>query len=238
MPLLPAARNLTGTQGATFLFVMRRVYNKQTITLSGAGTGDWYISLYRTQTTALPRSASVAAVQAALQALPRVGTTGVSVSGTAGVSYTLTWAGPLLSVEVERVQITTPANVLASVDNVPFDWTDWEGVFRVRLLDVDKDPTGTKVLEIDESTDPDVLGQVIFGYEYPSTPGGADGTPDVTNGRVAIKIPASKTLTLFDDLAVGQYGAAYVLLVTQTDTGGQTQALLDGAFAIKEEPET
>jgi hypothetical protein len=234
MANLPQPFTLTAIQGATFLYVVRYVHNRQLITLAGAGAGTWAISLSRSTTPALPRMATADEVKTALQALPRVGSAGVTVSSTTpGSDYTLAWAGELARQDVELVQIAVTAGIVAGVDDVPFDWTGWTADFIIRLNAADGTPTGTKVLELTSTLSSD--GQVIFGYVFPAAPGGADGTPVLTNGNVAVKILPATTASLGTALAAGQYGASYVLMATKS--GGQTQMILDGPFAYRKEPQ-
>ncbi len=238
MATLPKTVNLLAVQGATFLYDILRVRNRQVITLAGAGTDDWFISLYKTRTVALDRTASEAEVQAALRSLSRVGTSGVTVdSTTPGTDYTLTFGGDLAGVEVPKVELILPADVTGEVSYVPVDWTDWTAVFRIRLNDSTTGlPTGTKALEVDESDDPDTTGGVILGYVAPADPGGVAGTPDLENGHIAISLPASVVATLYTSIAAADKGAAFVLEV-QYD-GGTKQTLLDGTFRVKVEPQT
>jgi hypothetical protein len=73
----------------------------QTVTITGAPTGGTFVLDVGGQPTGdLAYNASTSAVQTALQALSTVGAGNVTVSGTAGSSYVLTFAGSLAAANV------------------------------------------------------------------------------------------------------------------------------------------
>lgn len=68
----------------------------QTVTINGTPTGGTFTLTYRGQTTTgINHNAASGAVQSALQALTTIGSSNVTVSGTAGGPYTVTFAGAL-----------------------------------------------------------------------------------------------------------------------------------------------
>jgi hypothetical protein len=76
----------------------------QTITITGAPAGGTFSITYSGQTTpALAYNAAPSAVQTALQALSNIGAGNVLVTGTAGSSYVLTFAGALANTNVPAV---------------------------------------------------------------------------------------------------------------------------------------
>jgi hypothetical protein len=77
----------------------------QTLTVYGSPTGGTFRLTYAGQTTpALPFNASTAAVQAALEALSTIGAGNVTVAGTAGTSYVVTFAGTLANIQVDLIE--------------------------------------------------------------------------------------------------------------------------------------
>lgn len=94
----------------------------QTISVTGSPTGGTFTLTYGGQTTAaIPYNASLAAVQAALQALPNIGSGfeglsplsgyqtypgGVVVTGTPGTSYVVTFQGALANLNVPAITAT------------------------------------------------------------------------------------------------------------------------------------
>lgn len=73
----------------------------QTVTITGAPTGGTFTLTYAGQTTsAIAYNASAATVQSALWALSTIGAGQVSVSGSAGGPYTVTFQGTLASTDV------------------------------------------------------------------------------------------------------------------------------------------
>lgn len=76
----------------------------QTVTLTGSPGGGTFTLAYKGQvTTALAYNATAATVQAALRLLSRIGPTGVTVTGSAGGPYTLTFGGKLANLDVESL---------------------------------------------------------------------------------------------------------------------------------------
>lgn len=76
----------------------------QTATISGGPTGGTFTLTYRGDTTtALPYNASAAAVASALAALPSIGSGNVSVSGSAGGPYVITFQGLLAATNVPMI---------------------------------------------------------------------------------------------------------------------------------------
>jgi len=70
--------------------------NSQTVTITGSPTGGTFTLTYKGQTTAgIAFNAAASAVQSALIALSTIGTGNVTVSGSAGGPYTVTFAGTL-----------------------------------------------------------------------------------------------------------------------------------------------
>jgi hypothetical protein len=76
----------------------------QTVTITGAPTGGTFVLDFGGQpTTDLAFNASTAAVQSALQALSTVGAGNATVTGTAGSSYVVTFAGALAANNVAQM---------------------------------------------------------------------------------------------------------------------------------------
>lgn len=79
----------------------------QTVTISGSPTGGTFVLVFGDDaTTDLAFNATAAAVQAALRALPGIGSTGVTVTGSAGGPYTVTFAGTLADENVAQLHAT------------------------------------------------------------------------------------------------------------------------------------
>jgi hypothetical protein len=76
----------------------------QTITITGAPTGGTFSLTFGGQTTpALAYNAAPSAVQTALQALSSIGAGNATVTGTAGSSYVVTFAGTLANLNVSQI---------------------------------------------------------------------------------------------------------------------------------------
>lgn len=88
---------------------------QQTLTITGTPTGGTWTATYAGQTTsAIAYNASAAAVQAALEALSTVGEGNVTVTGSAGGPYTVTFAGDLANTNV--AQMTTADSLSGGTD--------------------------------------------------------------------------------------------------------------------------
>ena len=79
----------------------------QTITLGGPSAGTWLINFDGHTTAAIAFDATSAAVQSALTALPNVGVGGVTVTGSAGGPYTVTFGGLWLGFNAPAITLTT-----------------------------------------------------------------------------------------------------------------------------------
>lgn len=78
----------------------------QSVAVSGTPTGGTFrLRFGADTTTALAYNATTAAMQTALRALPSIGPTGVTVSGTPP-TYVLTFGGSLGKLDVQQVQAT------------------------------------------------------------------------------------------------------------------------------------
>jgi hypothetical protein len=76
----------------------------QTIAISGSPTGGTFSLTYGGQTTApLAYNAATSAVQTALQGLSSIGASNVTVTGTAGVSYVVTFVAALAATNVPNI---------------------------------------------------------------------------------------------------------------------------------------
>jgi len=79
----------------------------QTVTITGTPTGGDFVLVYGGDaTTDLAYNATAAAVQAALQALPSIGAGNVTVAGSAGGPYTVTFGGTLANEDVAQMHAT------------------------------------------------------------------------------------------------------------------------------------
>lgn len=75
-------------------------------TITGSATGGTFTASFGGYTTpAQPYNVSPATLQAALEALPSIGTGNVTVAGTAGTSYDITFGGVLAAQGVETIVI-------------------------------------------------------------------------------------------------------------------------------------
>lgn len=80
----------------------------QTVTISGAPTGGDFVLVFGGDaTTDLAFNATAAAVQSALEALPGIGAGNVTVAGSAGGPYTVTFAGTLATEDVAQMHATS-----------------------------------------------------------------------------------------------------------------------------------
>lgn len=76
----------------------------QTVTITGAPTGGTFVLDFLGQpTTDLAYNASTSAVQTALQALSTIGSGNVTVAGTAGSSYVITFTGAMAAANVAQI---------------------------------------------------------------------------------------------------------------------------------------
>lgn len=81
-----------------------RTSEVQTVTINGGPTGGTFTLTYAGQTTAgIAYNAAASAVQSALAALSNVGTGNVTVSGSAGGPYTVTFGGALADQNVPQM---------------------------------------------------------------------------------------------------------------------------------------
>jgi hypothetical protein len=79
----------------------------QTITISGVPTGGTFVLDFNGQPTApLAYNAATSAVQTALQGLSTIGAGNATVTGTAGTSYVVTFAGALANQNVPQIVAT------------------------------------------------------------------------------------------------------------------------------------
>lgn len=107
------------------------VSEQQLLTLTGSPGGGTFKLSYRGQeTSALTYDESAADIQTALRALANIGSTGVTVAGSNGGPWTVTFAGPLANTDVFMLQLstnsltggTTPSMTIAqSVQGVTYD---------------------------------------------------------------------------------------------------------------------
>lgn len=87
---------------ADFYYQLDGTSEIQTVTISGTPTGGTFTLSFRGQTTsALAYNAAAATVQTALRALSTIGSAGVTVSGSAGGPYTVTFADDLAETAIE-----------------------------------------------------------------------------------------------------------------------------------------
>ena len=95
--------NITGSAGATFsgagnlalsgANAYTNTSNTQTVTLAGATSGNFTLSLSGVLTALLPFSTTAAQLQAALQGLPNIGPGNVTVTGANPGPFTITFTG-------------------------------------------------------------------------------------------------------------------------------------------------
>ncbi|WP_052280796.1 head decoration protein [Nocardia vulneris] len=86
------------------LFTELNVDEVQTVTITGSPTGGTFTLTYSGQTTAgIAFNAAASAVQSALVALSNIGTGDVTVTGSAGGPYTVTFAGALADQNVAQM---------------------------------------------------------------------------------------------------------------------------------------
>lgn len=87
---------------------------KVTLTQGGSGLTSFTLTFGGQTTASIPQAATAAQVQAALEALSTIGTGNVSVSGSAGGPYTVTFIGTLGGTDVGNVT-TTPTGGTGTV---------------------------------------------------------------------------------------------------------------------------
>lgn len=80
--------------------------NKVTTLAIAGATGTYVLTFDGLSTGAIAVGASTATVQAALQGLANIGANNVTVTGTPGTSYTITWTGALAGVDVSLLTIS------------------------------------------------------------------------------------------------------------------------------------
>lgn len=79
---------------------------QQVVTITGSPNGGTFKLAYRGQVTGtIAYNAAASAVQTALRALSTVGSTGVTVTGSNGGPYTVTFGGPLANQDVYLIQL-------------------------------------------------------------------------------------------------------------------------------------
>lgn len=90
---------------ANTLSAVGGVSEQQVVTLTGSpGGGTFKLSYRGQQTSTIAFDAAASAVQTALRALSNVGATGLSVAGSNGGPWTVTFAGPLANTNVFMLQ--------------------------------------------------------------------------------------------------------------------------------------
>lgn len=120
----------------------------QTVTIGGGASGGTFLLIWSGQTTGtIAWNATAAVVQAALEALSNIGTGNVSVSGSAGGPWSVTFLGTLgvtdvaamtynlsgLTGGVPTITIATPTPGVAPSStftlqaNIPMVWSEQEG---------------------------------------------------------------------------------------------------------------
>lgn len=231
MTQLPANADLTIVQGSTFLAIYHDHTQDQIITLTGSGTDPFTMTLYSSTTTAMPRLATATEMQNALAALPKVTSSGVSVSGADGGPWTIKWGGDLFGVSVPKIQVNPGAGTLPSVEWTSVDWTGWAADFKIKTIDTAIPPNYvTTVVALTDTLSSD--GQIILGYVPADTIGGTPGTPDPTNGNVAILIEATTTAAM---TGWGMTGAAAARHGLQLINGTFNMTILDGNTFLRSE---
>lgn len=100
------AYNATAATVQTALLALSTIANNavQTITLNSPTGGTWQIGFQGQRTVQMPYNETSANVQTALRNLVNIGTTGVTVTGSNGGPYTLTFAGPLANTPLQAVE--------------------------------------------------------------------------------------------------------------------------------------
>lgn len=131
--------------------VLNTTQEVQTVTVTGALSGTWTLTIAGQTTSALAYNISTAALQAALEALSGIGAGNVVVSGSVG-SYTLTYSNTLGNVATPTANVTNLAgnvtfvtgNVITitvtpsesvTVDLIPYIGLTINGVARQALYD-------------------------------------------------------------------------------------------------------
>jgi hypothetical protein len=89
------------------VYVSGRIQNeKQTVTVGGGATGGTFPLTFNGSTATISRNASASSVQALLQALPTIGSEGVSVTGPTGGPWIVEYTGVLAGVDVPLMTST------------------------------------------------------------------------------------------------------------------------------------
>jgi hypothetical protein len=114
----------------------------QTITIAGTPTGGTFSLTFGGQTTpALAYNASTAAVQTALQALTSIGSGNATVSGTAGVSYVVTFVGALATLNVAQI---VPVGTFTGGTSPTITAATTTGGSTGQLISITDDTTGVR----------------------------------------------------------------------------------------------
>lgn len=223
----------------------------QTLTIDAAG-GTFTLTFKDQTTTAIAENATAATVQAALRALSRIGSDGVTVSGSTGGPYTIEFTGRLAKKDVELLttnaaSLTGGANtavvvettkgsalnaglyvldcgvVLTRVGNKVRPYTGASNVDEVQTVTLTGSPAGgTFTLTFD--------GEQTAGIAYNATAGAVqtalEALPNVDPGDVVVTGgpgPGTPYVVTFD----GALGGQSVSLMTANGaalTGGTTPA--------------
>lgn len=189
------------------------VSEQQLITVTGSPSGGTFTLLYRGQETAtIAQGAAASAVQTALRALSTIGSTGVSVAGSSGGPYTVTFAGPLANQDVFTIQLgansltggTSPSVTVAqSVMGVSYD---------PRYMVGSPDLPGTILAKVVVANAPDKVKEYtaagglaeVQSVTITGTPTGGTFTLDYrgdTTGPIAYNALASAVQTALNALA-------------------------------------
>lgn len=106
MPIVPGATSPIENAGAP----VNGTTETQVLTVSGSPTGGTFKVTYDGfETASLTYNESAANVQTALRNLPNIGSTGCTVSGSAGGPWTVTFAGNLVNLALNTLTLSTNA---------------------------------------------------------------------------------------------------------------------------------
>jgi hypothetical protein len=108
-----------------------------TVTPDTSAGGTYKLSYEGFVTAALADTATAAQVQAALRALPSIGSAGVTVTGSTGGPYTITFGGNLVKLDVSDLLVETEdgVGVVQAVDTPGVTATQREAALGALLHD-------------------------------------------------------------------------------------------------------
>jgi len=189
------------------------------ITVTGSPTGGTFTLKYRGQETGtIAYNDSAANVQTALRALSNIGSTGVSVSGSGGGPWTVTFAGPLANTDVFTLQLGTNSLTGGTSPSVTIAQSVMGLTYDPRIMVGSADKPGTIVTQVSGSNPKKVKEFTAAGGVAEVQTLTVTGTP--TGGTFALNYKGSVTAAIAYNASAAAVASALNALDSFTEDGG------------------